>query len=216
MQAIVRVLLLCTLFCASYTLQAASTPFLLPINQIADHQYDLAINIPSHYRALSAQETGAIPGILTFLVQGHDQDIHNFIYDGHSMRKLPQIIRLQQIKGKPLNVNQFIHAIKTKMKKDLLAPPEIVEEYMLVTKEYTVHSLGLILGYSGQANVEVIYLQYYSGHNHLSGVQVERTLPPDASGQPVSLESAKKELKALKDFVNNVSFVRKRNTQISP
>ncbi len=215
MQVIIRLLLVGTLFCTAYALQAAAMPLILPINQVADHQYALAINIPTQYRALPANEKGVIPSLLAFMSEGYDQDIQNFIYDGQVKRRLPQIIRLQTSTGKPLNVNQFIYAIKSKMKKNLLVPPELVEEYMLVTKEYTLHSLGLILRYSGQANVEVIYLQYYSGNNSLSGIQVERTLPP-VSGQPVSPESAKQELKALKDFVDNVSFVRKQSTRLSP
>lgn len=208
MQAIIRVILLCALFCIPYSLQA-STSLLLPINKIAEYEYSLAINIPNQYRALAAKETGAIPGILTLLAEGYEQNMQNFVYDGHDMRRLPQLIRLQQTKGKQVNVNQFIHALKGKIKKELLVPPAYVEEYMEVTKEYTLHSLGLILEYSGQPNVEVIYLQYYSGNNHLSGIQVERSLPPEATGQPASLESTKKELKALKNFVNNVTYVRR-------
>lgn len=216
MQVLIRLLWVTTLFCTTHALQAAAMPLILPINHVADQQYDLAINIPTQYRALPASEKGAIPGILALLSEGYDQDIQNFIYDGQVKRRLPQIIRLQKTADKPLNVNQFIYALKTKMKKSLLVPPQIVEETMLVTKEYTLHSLGLILGYSGQANVEVIYLQYYSGNNALSGIQVGRTLSPQASSQPVSLESAKLELKALKDFVDNVSFVRQQNTHLSP
>lgn len=212
MKTFLYAILLLFLNFSSYEAQAGKAPFIFPISQIGDHQTELKIKIPFQYRALKQDEKGAIPGILTFLVEGHDQDIQNFIFDGRFIFKKPQIIRIQQSPNSTLDAKAFVHTIKNKMQKDLLVPPEYFEEFAQVTKSYSMDSLGLILGYSGQTNVEVIYLQYFSCDKGLYGIQVQRTLPPQA-GKPVPLHKAKQQLNALKLFVTKISSTKKTPSQ---
>ncbi len=193
-----------------YAAHAGGSQFIFPITQISQNPTELKIKIPFQYRALNQDEKGTIPGILTFLIEGHDQDIQNFIFDSRFMLKKPQIIRIQQSPASKLDAKAFIQSIKTKMQKDLLVPPEFLEEYSQTTQTYSMHTLGIILGYSGQANVEVIYLQYYSNSQGLYGIQVERTLPPQKNGKPVPLHKAKQQLNTLKLFVNRISSTRKK------
>jgi hypothetical protein len=209
MKTVTRTILMLILSFPLYSAYAESQ-FIFPISQTEQNPTQLKVKIPFQYRALKQDEKGGIPGILTFLIEGHDQDIQDFIFEGRFMLKKPQIIRIQQSPTSKQNAKAFIQTIKTKMQNDLLVPPEFLEEYSQTTKTYSMYALGMILGYSGQANVEVIYLQYYSDSQGLYGIQVEKTLPPQ-QGKPVPLRKAKTQLNALRLFTSKIAIARKKS-----
>ncbi len=183
----------------------ASIPIL--IDKTTKTKTIVQVHIPKQFWRLRASQKGYIPGMLRFLTEDYPQHLKSYESGIAEENLLPQIIRIQKIRGKKINSEQVMNKIKTKIDKGLFMPPLFVEENTQAEDYYTMHSLGIIVGYSGRSSVDVIYLQYYSGNKGLCGIQVAKTLPPTASGNPVSLENAKTQLNALKTFTQQITSI---------